>query len=116
MKNNKVNNFISKILTLTLGLTLFYNTYSFAVSDPVTEILTEVLQILLGLAGAICVGKLVHIGILYMTSSAAEKSNAKAAVLPWIIGTIVCFGAGWIGPMIINIFRIDDGGNVLGIN
>ena len=41
-----------------------------------------------------------------MTSSAVEKSNAKAAVLPWIVGTIVCFGAGWIGPMIINMFKI----------
>ena len=46
-----------------------------------------------------------------MTSSAVEKSNAKAAVLPWIVGTIVCFGAGWIGPMIINMFKI--GGDVL---
>lgn len=83
------------------------------VNDTVDGILTEILVVLLGVSGAVCVGKLIHIGILYMTSSAVDKSNAKSAVLPWLIGTIVCFGAAWIGPWIIDIFRID--GNVLDI-
>ena len=44
-------------------------------------------------------------------SSAMDKSNAKMAVLPWIIGTFLCFGAAVIGPAIINIFKVTD--NVL---
>ena len=75
--------------------------------EDVEEILTEITQVLLVIAGLACAGKLVHIGILYMTSSAVDKSNAKSAVLPWLIGTIVCFGAAWIGGAIIGIFRID---------
>lgn len=71
--------------------------------ESVNKILTEILTVLLGVGGAVCVAKLIHIGILYMTSSAVEKSNAKSAVLPWIIGTIVCFGAAWIGPLIIKL-------------
>lgn len=81
-------------------------------TDDVEEILTEITQVLLVIGGLACVGKLVHIGILYMTSSAVDKSNAKSAVLPWLIGTIVCFGAAWIGGAIISIFKIDT--NVLG--
>ena len=37
-------------------------------------------------------------------STAAEKSNAKQAILPWIIGTVVCFGAATIGGAIIDVF------------
>ena len=62
-------------------------------------------------AAGICIGKVIHIGILYVTSSAMDKSNAKTAVLPWIIGTFLCFGAAVIGPAIISIFKVT--GNVL---
>lgn len=114
MKNRRVND----ILTILINVFTFYfciNSIVYATSgmDTVNKILTDILKILLGLGGAICVGKLIHIGILYMTSSAVDKSNAKAAVFPWIVGTIVCFGAGWIGPMIINLFKIK--GDVLDI-
>ena len=69
--------------------------------------LTEITQVLLVIAGGACVAKIIHIGILYVTSSAADKSNAKMALLPWIVGTFLCFGAATIGPAIINILRVD---------
>ncbi|MBQ8299089.1 MAG: hypothetical protein IJX99_04355 [Clostridia bacterium] len=73
--------------------------------------LTEITQVLLIIAAGVCVGKVIHIGILYVMSSAMDKSNAKMAVLPWIVGTFLCFGAAVIGPAIINIFKVTD--NVL---
>lgn len=114
MKNKRVNN----ILTILINVFTFYiciNSIVYATGgmNTVNKILTDILKVLLGLGGAVCVGKLIHIGILYMTSSAVDKSNAKAAVFPWIVGTIVCFGADWIGPMIINLFKIN--GDVLDI-
>ena len=113
MNNKKYNRMMTILMNVfTFGVCINNIVYASG-EDTVTEILTNILTILLGLGGAICVAKLLHIGILYMTSSAVDKSNAKAAVFPWIVGTIVCFGAGWIGPMIINLFKID--GNVLDI-
>ena len=44
-----------------------------------------------------------------MTSSAVEKSQAKTALVPWLVGTVVAFGASWIGPAIINLLKIDKG-------
>ena len=112
MKNKRFN-LITNILINVFVLCVCATSVVLASSgmDTVNSILKKILKVLLGLGGAVCVAKLIHIGILYMTSSAVEKSNAKAAVLPWIVGTIVCFGAGWIGPMIINMFKI--GGDVL---
>ena len=69
--------------------------------------LIEITQILLLVGAAVCVGKVIHIGILYVTSSAVDKSNAKQAILPWLIGTFVCFGAATIGGYIVNVFKID---------
>ena len=113
MSNRRFNR-VMVILINAIAICTCLTNVAYAATDgmgTVTEILTDILGALLGVAGAVCVAKLIHIGILYMTSSAAEKSNAKTAVLPWIIGTIVCFGAGWIGPAIIGILRVD--GNVL---
>lgn len=108
MKRSKINKFISNIMTLAMLLMIFTNTYSYATENPaVDKVLTEVTEVLLVVAGLACVGKLIHIGILYLTSSAVDKSNAKSAVLPWLIGTIVCFGAAWIGSTIITILKVD---------
>lgn len=73
--------------------------------SAITAPLTEITQVLLIVAGGACVGKIIHIGIQYVMSSAADKSNAKMALLPWLIGTIICFGAAVIGPAIIGIFN-----------
>lgn len=76
-------------------------------STVVTGSLTEIAEILFLVGAAVCVGKCIHIGILYVTSSAVEKSNAKMAVLPWVIGTFICFGGATIGKFIIGILEID---------
>ena len=115
MKDRRFN----KLMTILINVFTFcicINSMAYATNGmgTVNAIMENILKILLGLGGAICVAKLIQIGIMYMTSSAVDKSNAKAAVFPWIIGTIVCFGAGWIGPMIINLFKLNT--KVLEIN
>ena len=106
MKKQKSNKFLSGILTFAM---IFLNTYVFAVDNggPVDDILKGITEVLLVIAGLVCVGKLIQIGIMYLTSSAVEKSNAKSAVLPWLIGTIVCFSAATIGKVIIGILEVD---------
>lgn len=114
MSNRKVNNIMTILINVfTFGICLTSIVFATEGTNAVKTILTDILKVLLGLGGAICVAKLIHIGILYMTSSAVDKSNAKAAVFPWIVGTIVCFGAAWIGPAIIGLFKIS--GDVLDI-
>ena len=96
MDTKRINRLISHILTLiSIFVTFSLMTTTFAGSEAVLDddvrgILENVLNVLLTVAGIACVGKILHIGILYMTSSAVEKSNAKTALLPWIIGNIVC--------------------------
>ena len=74
------------------------------IPDDVIKTLTTITSILLLVASAVCIGKIIHIGIMFVTSSAVEKSKAKEALFPWILGTIVCFGAATIGSAIVNIF------------
>lgn len=112
-KFNRIITILINVFTICVCL----NNVAWATNgtETVNKILSEILTVMLGLGGAVCVGKLIHIGILYMTSSAVEKSNAKSAVLPWIIGTIVCFGASWIGPLIISLVKPNGNGDVLSI-
>lgn len=103
---NMILNFI-----INLAILLNFGSMVFAaeveLDDGVTKTLQEITQILLIIGGGVCVGKIIHIGILYVTSSAVDKSNAKMAFIPWIIGTFVCFGAAWIGKFVINVLRVD---------
>ena len=101
--------FFNFLCNIALVFTCFSNVAFAAVTlDPsVTSILTEVTQVLLVVAGGACVAKMIHIGILYVSSAAADKSNAKTALLPWLIGTFICFGAATIGPAVIGIFKVD---------
>lgn len=78
------------------------NVLAGSVDSSVTGTLTEITQIILIIGAGVCIGKCIQIGIMYVMSSANEKSNAKMAMIPWIIGTIVCFGAATIGKFIIN--------------
>ena len=107
LSNKKLITAFFNILLLT-----FYSTTVFGVVIPsdVEETLTKVTRILLLLGTAVCIGKIIHIGVLYLTATAMEKSQAKQAILPWIIGTVICFGAATIGGAIIKIFTE---GNIL---
>ena len=51
---------------------------------------------------------------MYTMSSANEKSNAKMALIPWVVGAIVCFGAATIGGTVINIIGSGMPNDVLG--
>lgn len=108
MKKKKIiNRMISDILTFAMLFSMFVNTFVCATevggtgNKEVNQILADVAEVLLTVAGLVCVGKLIQIGIKYMTTAVEEKSNAKMAIIPWLIGTIVCFGAAWIGKAVI---------------
>ncbi len=76
----------------------------------VTNSLTEIAEILFIVGAAVCVGKCIHIGILFVMTSAVEKSNAKMALVPWVIGTVLCFGGATIGKFIIKLLTVDNNG------
>ena len=76
-------------------------------SPTVESTLTEIIEIMLLIGAGVCVFKVIQIGIMYVTSSAVDKSNAKQAIMPWLIGTFVCFGAATIGGYIIEFLKVD---------
>lgn len=82
-------------------------------SGAIDSELGEIVAILFLIAGAVCIGKFIHIGILFLVGSVQDKSNAKQSLIPWLIGTIVCAGAATIGPLVIKIIGGGLGGNVL---
>ena len=102
-KDRKVNKHIFNSF-LILSFTSIVFADDVMVPQEVETTLQNITKILLLIGTAVCIGKVIHIGILYLTSTAMEKSMAKQAVLPWIIGTIVCFGAATIGGAIIELF------------
>lgn len=107
----KYDRLFNVVFNTALILMCFTN-IAYAVDlSPIEAPLTEITQVLLVIAGGACVGKIIHIGIKYVASSAADKSDAKMALLPWLIGTFLCFGAAVIGPAIIDIFKVNS--NVL---
>lgn len=106
----KIKKYLTSFLHSVTLLLLCFNNMVFAagsvtLGDDVINTLTEITQVLLVVAAGVCVGKVIHIGILYASSVAMDKSNAKSAILPWLIGTFICFGAAVIGPAIIGIFQ-----------
>lgn len=99
--------FMSFIYNVML-VSLCFNNIAYAVDmGAITDPLTEITEVLLIIGAGVCIAKVIHIGILYVTSSAVDKSNAKMAILPWLVGTFLCFGAAVIGPAIIEIFKVD---------
>ena len=66
-------------------------------------------------AGAfISVGGLMIIGIKYMTGSLEEKAQYKKSMMPYIIGCILIFGATYLGPEILDLFRNKESGEEMG--
>ena len=72
----------------------------------------EIMGILFGVGIAVAVGKMMHIGIKFMTSTATKKSDAKDALLPWAIGTIALILFWSLSTWLIKIL---DSGNNKGI-
>ena len=107
MNKKKINKFLSNLITFIILIQMSSSvmaTTTPAMPGEVTTVLTEIINVLLTVAGIVCVFKIIQIGIKFMTASAADKSNAKTALIPWIIGTVVCFGASWIGGAVIDLF------------
>ena len=104
ISKRKINKFLSNLITFIILFQMCSIVFAAEMPPEVTEVLTEIIDVLLTVAGLVCVGKIIQIGIKFMTASAADKSNAKTALLPWLIGTIVCFGASWIGGAVIDLF------------
>ena len=101
LSNKKLITFIFNVF-----LIVFYTNTVFGITVPsvVENTLTKITNILLLIGTAVCIGKIIHIGILFVMSSAVDKSTAKQAIMPWVIGVIVCFGAATVGGAIIELF------------
>lgn len=117
MKFNKMGKILTNAVFYIVTFLSFGNivlaSSGITTDGTITNTLKDITQIILIIGAAVCVGKCIQIGIMYTMSSANEKSNAKMALIPWVIGAIVCFGAATIGGAVINIIGNDMPDNVL---
>ncbi len=85
--------------------------------DGPYETMRTIIGILFMVGILVSIGKMMHIGIKYITTSAGGRGSAKEALLPWFIGA-VCLALFWslstwllthleIGPSGGGIFDID---------
>lgn len=116
MKNWKVS--LDKFITSFSANMLIFAPVALAdgmdFGDPETpgtlaNTIGQIVGILGWIAVAVCVFKVIQIGILFVTS-AGGKSKAKEAILPWLIGVFICATFATLGPLIIDLF--DTGMNV----
>ena len=105
-KSNNIYQKISLVITISFIITLVASTVYAESGGTVSieSVLKEVAGYLLWIGAAVCVGKLMQIGIMYITSSAEGKSNAKSAFLPWLVGAIILSAFATIGTAVIDIF------------
>lgn len=71
--------------------------------DGVYAIIREIMGIMSILGFAIAMFKLIQIGIQFILGAGRAKSDAKAALMPWLVGAIVCIMFGTIGPWVMNL-------------
>lgn len=71
--------------------------------DGVYAIIKEIMGIMSILGFAIAMFKLIQIGIQFILGAGRAKSDAKAALMPWLVGAIVCIMFGTIGPWVMNL-------------
>lgn len=105
----KTNRFLTSISTMMPYMFLMSRTYATVVtgsgiSGELATTLGEIISILFWIACFACTIKILHIGILYMTTSVEGKSKAKGALLPWLIGAFICVTFATIGPAIMDLF------------
>lgn len=72
--------------------------------------LKEINTVLFTLACVVCVIKAVQIGIMFMLNGAGTKGQAKSAILPWIIGAVVCGSYALIAEKVITLIESSAGG------
>lgn len=105
----KINKFLTSFMMLLISLSLSASAYATSVSgeginEELATTLGEIISILFWIACFACTLKIIHIGILYMTTGVEGKSKAKGALLPWLIGAFICVTFATIGPAIMNLF------------
>ncbi|MBO5178757.1 MAG: hypothetical protein J6B87_00195 [Clostridia bacterium] len=64
----------------------------------------DIISIMFWIACVVCTIKIIHIGILYMTTGVEGKSKAKGALIPWVVGVFICVTFATLGPAIMNLF------------
>lgn len=114
--------FFTVFCTLSLSATLF------ASSNPVGEAVNELnsgsgvfetirnlINIMAWLGFMIAIFKVIQIGIMFLMSAGNKRSDAKSALIPWLVGAAVCVLFGTVGPMIINLIMGDSGNNIFDI-
>lgn len=133
-KDKKRKMLLGRILKITLTITMVFSlmfSTSFVeaasgdgVSDIVNKInnddgvyaiIRDIIGILSWAGFAIAMFKLMQIGILYLMSAGKSRSDAKAALLPWLAGAIICIMFGTIGPWIIDLIVGANSGGVFDI-
>lgn len=66
-------------------------------SDDIYNVLTSI-----GMIISVIVG--IALGITYMMASAVDKAKVKESLIPYLIGSVIIFGAFGIWKLVINIF------------
>ena len=105
----KTDKFITSICTMMPYMFFMSRAYATVVSGAgisgdLAETLGEIISILFWFACFGCTIKLLHIGILYMTTSVEGKSKAKGAMIPWLVGAFICVTFATVGPWIMDLF------------
>lgn len=105
----KISKFLTSFAMLTPQLFVLNRIYATTVSvegmtPELNNTIGEIVSILFWIACVVCVGKLIHIGILFILTGADGKSKAKGAILPWIVGVAICATFATLGPAIIDLF------------
>jgi len=89
---------------------------SFNAGEGAYATIKQIAGIMLWLAIAICVFKMIQIGIKFMTSGTGKgKQEAKASLLPFLIGAIICFAFVTIGSTIIDVIVSGMSGGVFDV-
>jgi len=74
----------------------------------------EIAGYMLWIAIAIALFKIMQIGINFMTGVGGRRQEAKAALMPWLIGLIVCLLCTSIGTIFINLVTQNINSNIFG--
>ena len=74
-------------------------------TSPITELTNDLYNILffVGLVLAVIIG--IILGIQFMTGSVEQKAKVKDALVPYIAGCIIIFGAFGIWKLVVTILR-----------
>ena len=75
-----------------------------AASGSVDETLRNITNILTSVAFIVCVVKMMQIGFKFMMMPANKRSDAKASLVPWAVGVVICTMwftlGGWVFEML----------------